>query len=99
MAVPARNDSTDHLLITAHLYWLTGGDGEGSKGIQYTERQLTVHTKTRKCQCMRNTEDRGRYLVNKTHTHAKAIQIQAHTHKGRYNGKTTEKQGLLSSVV
>ena len=80
MTVPARNDSTDHLLITAHLYWLTGGDGEGSKGIQYTERQPRVHTKTRKGQCVRNTEEIGRYLVKKTHTQAKGIQIQVQTH-------------------
>lgn len=48
MAALARNDSTDHLLIAVHLYWLTAGDGKGSKGIQYTERQPGVHTETMK---------------------------------------------------
>ncbi len=86
MAVPARHDSTDHLLITAHLYWLTAGDGEGSKGIQYTERQPRVHTKTMKCQCVLNTSDRC--FVNKTHAQAKG------SHKVKCNGKNDGEAGF-----
>lgn len=48
MAVPTRSDSADHLLITAHLYWLTGEDGEGSKVFQYTEKQPAIHTQNKK---------------------------------------------------
>lgn len=47
MAAPARNDSTDHLLIAAHLYWLTGSDGDGSECTHYTHRQL-MHSTTDK---------------------------------------------------
>lgn len=76
MAVPARNDSTDHLLITAHLYWLTAGDGEGSKGIQYTERQPRVHTKTMKCQCVLNTSETDTLLTKHMHKRSRS---SAHT--------------------
>lgn len=79
MAAPARNDSADHLLITAHLYWLTAGDGEGSKGIQYIERQPRVHTKTVKRRCALNTSDRGRYLVKKKKKGIQDFNIK-HTH-------------------
>lgn len=50
MAKPARSDSSDHLPITAYLYWLTGGDGEGSKVIRYTGAEPRVHTKRVKTQ-------------------------------------------------
>lgn len=85
MTVPPRNDSTDHLLITAHLYWLTGGDGEGSKAIQYTERQPRVRIKTRKGQCVcENTEDRGRYLKGKKNpTQSSKSYFDSSTHTQR----------------
>lgn len=39
MGVPAQKDTADHLLITAHFYWLTGEDGEGSRGIHYIRQK------------------------------------------------------------
>lgn len=94
MAAPARNDSADHLLITAHLYWLTGGDGEGSKVIQYMERQPRIHTKTKKYECVLHAEDRGRELVNQTHEQGKGVQDRAYTpiHTQGMKVKMMEKQ-------
>lgn len=81
MAAPARNDSADHLLITAHLYWLTAGDGEGSKGIQYTreaaksahkDKETSVcakHIRQRQIPCSeKNTCTSKRYSRSSTHT-------------------------------
>lgn len=79
MAAPAGNDSTDHLLITAHLYWLTTGDGEGSEGIQYTERQPRVHREYNETSvCAKRI--RQRQKRKKKHTHKR-------TNKVKDNGK------------
>lgn len=92
MALPARHDSTDHLLITAHLYWLTARDGEGSKGIQYTrEAAKSTHKDNEALVCVlphqteKNTCTSKRYSRSSTHTPS---------HKVKNNGKNDGEAGI-----